>query len=331
MPWHYSSGVAVLALFVCGCASTGTRPGGVQVMTQQSHLGWHDAVILRNGKAEAVAVPSVGRVMQFRFAGERTGPFWENERLLGQPMPAKPWEAAHGSFGGDKTWPAPQGLWNWPPPDVFDAAPLAFRVNADHSVTLTSPVSPRFGLRTERRLVLHPQEPVLRIETTYEKVAGEPLEVSVWIITQTRDAEAIYLPVPANSKFPLGTTAIWGVPTNQLTSLPGNLLRLDRDRQASHKIGNDGSSLVWVGEREVLRVEIPRSPGANYPDDGCSAEIYTNPDPVPYVELETLGPLKRLQTGDRLSATNVYRLARRNGTAPEAAAKAILELPMPLQ
>lgn len=331
MPWQFSSSLAALALLVGGCASTGPRLAGVQVMTQQSHRGWHDAVILRNGTVEAVAVPSVGRVMQFRFAGESSGPLWENERLLGQPMPAKPWEAAHGSFGGDKTWPAPQSLWNWPPPDVFDAAPLAFRVNADRSVTLTSPVSPRFGLRTERRLVLDPEEPVLRIETTYEKVAGEPLEVSVWVITQTRDAEAIFLPVPAPSKFPLGTTTLWGVPTNQLTCLPGNLLRLDRDRQASHKVGNDGSSLVWVGEREVLRVDLPRSPGANYPDDGCSVEIYTNPDPVPYVELETLGPLRRLQAGDRLSATNVYRLARRNCAAPEAAAKAILALPMSRQ
>lgn len=316
-----------LPLLFAGCTVVSSHSNAVHVQTRQSHLGWSDAVVLRNGQVEAVVVPAVGRVMQFRFAGESTGPLWENERLAGRPMPPNPWEVAHGSFGGDKTWPAPQGLWNWPPPDIFDAAPLAFRVNADQSVTLTSPVSPRFGIRTERRVVLAADEPLLRIETTYEKVSGDPVEVAVWVITQTREAQAVFLPVPTPSKFPLGTTALWGVPTNQLSCVAGGLLRLDRDRQASHKIGNDGTSLVWVGEREVLRVDIPRIPGGNYPDDGCSVEIYTNPDPVPYVELETLGPLRRLQVGERLSATNTYRLARRGGGSPEAAASAILALP----
>ena len=56
---------------------------GVRVATNQSHRGWRDAVILRNGVVEAVVVPSVGRVMQFRLAGRADGPFWENEKLAG--------------------------------------------------------------------------------------------------------------------------------------------------------------------------------------------------------------------------------------------------------
>ena len=34
--------------------------------------------------------------------------------------------------------------------------------------------------------------------------------------------------------------------------------------------------------------------GNEYPDRGASAEVYTNPDPKEYVELEMLGPLARL-------------------------------------
>ncbi len=316
--------LALTAVFALSSCSSVSAPGsGVRVGTNQSHRGWRDAVILRNGVVEAVVVPSVGRVMQFRLAGRADGPFWENEKLAGQAMPAKPWEAAHGSFGGDKTWPAPQGLWNWPPPDIFDAAPLAFRVTADNAVVLTSPVSARFGIRTERRVTLDPTEPVMRIETTYEKVSGDPVEVGVWIITQAKDPEAVFLPIPSASKFPTGTTTMWGVPTNHLSRVDG-MLRLTRDLKDSHKIGNDGTSIVWVGPKELLRVDIPRVPGANYTDDGCSAEIYTNPDPVPYVELETLGPVKTLRTGDRLSATNTYRLAQRTSANPEREVRALL-------
>ena len=81
---------------------------------------------------------------------------------------------------------------------------------------------------------------------------------------------------------------------------------------------------MWAGERELLRIDIPRVPGADYPDDGCSVEIYTNADPVPYVEFETLGPLRTLHRGEQLSATNTYRLARRSTGAIEQDVRALL-------
>ena len=101
-------------------------------------------------------------------------------------------------------------------------------------------------------------------------------------------------------------------------------LRFTRDRAASHKTGNDGSTLVWAGERQLLRIDLAHTPGAAAPDDGCSVEVYTNADPVPYVELETLGPLQTLRPGERLSATNTYRLARRSDAPLETDVRALL-------
>ena len=316
--------VIAVAAALSGCSTAGAK---TTVRTVEHHLGWRDAVVIANGQVEAVLVPSVGRLMQFRFAGASDGPLWENGKLAGKPMSPKPWEASHGSFGGDKTWPAPQSVWNWPPPDVFDAAPLAFRLPGDGSVVLTSPVSPRFGIRTERQFSLMPDAPVLRVVTTYERVSAGtdvPAEVSVWTITQAKDPVAMFIPVPASGRVPEGTSKQWGIPKDDLTVRDG-LLRLTRDRKDSHKVGNDAGSMVWVGDREVLRIDIGLEPGATYPDEGCSAEIYTNPDPTPYVELETLGPLRSLKPGQRLSATNTYTLLlRRDGEAPEAAARRAL-------
>ena len=295
----------------------------VTIKTAQPYHGWSDVVVLGNGSVEAVVVPSVGRVMQFRFTGEADGPFWENPKLAGKLMPEKPWETAHGSFGGDKTWPAPQSLWNWPPPDVFDAAPLAFRVEADRSVVLTSPASARFGIRTERRLTLDANSPKLRIVTTYEKVSGPPVETSVWTITQAKDPVAVFLPVPPASAFPDGIAKEWPLPKNYVLVQDG-LVRLTRDPKDSHKIGNDATSIAWIGEKLALRIDLAKEPGATYPDHGCSAELYTNGDPVPYVELELLGPLHMLKVGDRISATNTYTLYHRDGTAAAVQARKIL-------
>lgn len=290
---------------------------------RSGHRGWTNTWILGNGIVEAVVVPDAGRVMQFRFAGEEDGPFWENPALVGKSMPAQPWTVSHGSFGGDKTWPAPQSAWNWPPPDVFDAVALTARVEGG-TLVLTSPVSPRFGIRTERRVSLASGRPEMTIVTRYEKVVGDPVDVGVWVITQTSDPQAVFLPVPPDSKFPEGTATLWGVPQGVLSRTAG-LLRLTRDAAASHKIGNDGSVILWVGAKAVLRLDIHRVPGGRYADDGCSVEVYTNPDPVPYVELETLGPQRRLSVGETLSATNRYSLFRRGTGDPEAAARRALE------
>lgn len=313
--------LTLLAL-VCPTSAAESR---ITVAERQNYHGWTDAILLRNRLVEAIIVPSVGRVMQFRFVGEADGPFWENEKLLGKPMPAEPWKAAHGSFGGDKTWPAPQSLWNWPPPDVFDAFAVTATINPDCSVTLTSPTSTRFGLRTVRRITLDPTAPAMRIETTYEKISGRPLDVSVWIITQLREPAASFLPAPADSKFPTGLAPQWPAPPGA-SERRGDLLRLVRLPTKSYKVGNDSPDIVWVGTKHLLKISAERIPGVTYPDGGCIAEFYGNADPVPYVEHETVGPLKTLHVGDTTSATNRYVLARRTSADPEADARALLAL-----
>ncbi len=293
-------------------------------ITLTNYHGWDGAYLLRNPVAEVLVVPSVGRVMQFRFAGESDGPLWENPTLLGKPMPEKPWDQP-GSFGGDKTWPAPQSAWNWPPPDIFDAAPLTSEVNGQR-LKLRSPTSARFGIRTERTIALDSSSARLQIITRYDKVAGEPVEVGVWVITQTQVPEAAFLPIPPKSLFPSGLSSMWENPEAAVIRLPG-LIEFHRDSKVSRKIGNDSGSLAWVGKRWSLRIDVGRDITARYPDDGCSAELYSNPDPTGYVEMETLGPLHKLAVGQSLSATNVYTLSRRQEQDVAAEARRVLGIP----
>ena len=325
LPLRSLLAAAVFSFVALAPSGLAAEAGGVTVATGQSHQGWSDAVVIRNPVVEAVVVPSVGRVMQFRFVGEAERPFWENEKLVGKAMPQNPWQANPGSFGGDKTWPAPQNLWNWPPPDVFDTAPLAVRVNDDRSVTLESPVSARFGIKTVRKITLDPVAPVMRIDTTYEKVSGNPTNVSVWVITQLNEPVGIFVPVPKGSKFPTGAVSrpVWSPDHFKVEDSHG-WLRYTRNPKANHKTGTDGSTMVWAGEKTLLRIDQPRVPDATYPDDGRSLQIYTNADPVPYVELETFSPRKEIKAGETLSATNTYRLARRTGATVEQDVKALL-------
>jgi Domain of unknown function (DUF4380) len=307
---------------VAACLFPLVSHGGEVSIETTSYHGWNDCLILKNSKAEIVIVPQVGRVMQFRFAGEEDGVFWENRALDGKmPDPkAKDW----GNFGGDKTWPAPQSDWpkvtdrSWPPPPAFDSMPakastgdLKDTPENTKGVWLKSPIDPFYGIQTERVISINSNEAEMRIRTFYRKLKGDPTKVGIWTITQLKHPVEVLMPVPPNSPYKDGYNKQSDALPLGLTLRDG-FLTMKRDPKKSTKIGNDSIKLIWVGERSVLEIENsqPRVAGAEYPDQGSSAEVYTNADPLPYVELELLGPLHTMKVGDSIEHMVDYRLSR---------------------
>ena len=106
------------------------------------------------------------------------------------------------------------------------------------------------------------------------------------------------------------------------------LISFIRDTAASHKVGFDGSSLVWIGSDLAMRMEAPRVHGlVNYPDGGCSTEIYTPAGNAPYIEMEVLGPVADLPVGKSVEYQMSYTLFHRTEAEPAAEARIILGLP----
>jgi hypothetical protein len=289
-----------------------------------NYHGWTNSIVLSNATVQALVVPAVGRIMQFRFHHQPDGPFWENTGLWGKAPAANSWDTA-GSFGGDKVWPAPQSVWNWPPPRAFDSLSFTGAVTETGVVTLAGPVDASFGMRVLRQISLHPVEPILRVASAFEKVAGNPRQVSVWVVTQLKDPERVFMPIPAGTLFTNGYTRLGTVPRDLV--ITNNLVSLARDPGTGTKIGNDASALLWIGPENALLIESPRVPGlakAAYPDGGSSAEVYTNPNPTAYVELEFLGPLERLAVGEMAERVSVYTLLPRAQASAQAEAARIL-------
>ena len=290
-----------------------------------TYHGWPDCYLLSNGCVEAIVVPAIGRVMQLRLKGEAEGPFWENRALDGQLHDAASDEWIN--FGGDKCWPAPQSAWprqqgrEWPPPVAFDSRP-AQAAATEFGVTLTSPVDPGFGIQVARHVELDAGQPVLRIRTEYRKLLGGAVRVGIWTITQLREPERVAILLKENSRFANGYLGLLAVQPAEL-KIDGRLLWLGRHTSEQVKIGSDGSCMVWVGSRCALRIDAEAGPG-EYPDDGCVTEVYTNPDPLPYVELEALGPLQAINVGDRTERTTAYTLTSRSTSDPEEEARKML-------
>jgi hypothetical protein len=298
-------------------------------ITRTNYHGWPDSYVMSNGKVAAIVVPAIGRVMQFGFVGEE-GVFWENRALDGRiaeghlmVWAAKDWV----NFGGDKTWPSPEADWSnftsrkgWRPPPAFDGWAADVRRNGD-TLTLATAADPFYGTVAERRIQLHSSKPEMTITTTFTRQQGEPAWIGIWVITQLKEPSALFAPVPRKSIFPEGFTLL-GKDVPPSLKLTNGLISLLRNPKASHKIGLDADSLLWVGEKHVLRIDSPRVRKGGYPDKGSSAEIYTNADPLPSIELETLGPVHQMKAGDQIERVNTYTLSRRTRPTPEAEARA---------
>jgi hypothetical protein len=313
--------LAGLALFFTGCAGPrAEQPTQIQRIT---YHGWVGAIRMTSEQAEVVVVPQIGRIMSFRLLdGENV--FWEDCTLDGKSGDAsgKEWI----NFGGDKSWPAPEADWSkftgrkhWMPPIAFDALPVTAAIT-NNTVVLTSPVDPHYGIRTVRRVMLAGNE--LSVATTYERVSGDPLKVSVWVITQFKDPVVACVPVKSDSIFTNGYYTFDPKPWPQLQRV-GNMIKITRNPKTAHKMGSDARVLAWVGKKEICAITPWPTRGDEYPDRGASAEIYTNPDPKKYVELETLGPLMLLKAGERISHGQHYSLHRRSHESPAQDLEAI--------
>jgi hypothetical protein len=301
-------------------ASPAVQLTGVSV-ERISYHDWPDCYLISNGQVEAVIVPAIGRVMQLRLAGDAEGAFWENRTLDGQlrDVASNDWI----NFGGDKCWPAPQALWiehqgrDWPPPEAFGAQQVTASAS-DRGVVVKSPVDPGFGIQVVRHIELDAGQPILRIATQYHKLSGSAVRVGIWTITQMREPERVCVLLSPDSRFAAGFIRLMSAEPADL-KIDGRLLSLRRHQRQHVKIGTDGSSMAWVGANCVVRIDAEIRPG-EYPDGGCSTEVYTCPDPFQYVELETLGPLTTMNPGDRIEQTTVYTVMPRSTTEPDAEA-----------
>ena len=178
------------------------RPVARAQISFTNYHGWTNSIVMRNRQAEVVIVPAIGRIMQYRFIDQSDGPFWENAGMYGVQPSSASWNTP-GSFGGDKVWPSPQ-TWPWPPPHGFDSMNFTAGIT-NGVVTLTGPVDAIFGTRVVRRITLHPTEPILRVSNTFEKLSGDASRIGVWVITQVKEGQRVFMPVPKNSVFPTAT------------------------------------------------------------------------------------------------------------------------------
>ncbi len=289
------------------------RNAEAQVTVQKvDYQGWTGAYRMANKQVELVFVPQIGRVMRYGYVGE-ANLLWENPALLGKTTAFNPPPTDWTNYGGDKLWPAPQKVWGWPPDPVMDSAPQKVTLTDDKRLKIEGAVSPKHNLSFVRTITLEPQGTGVTFENVLVNHDKKAAQWAVWQVTQVNAPDRLRMPLNPKGAFKKGYYVFQGSePVKDKIQVLTDEVQLTRDSMKSAKIGGD-SPLGWLtADKGAVRFEISskRQVGKTYADDGCSLEIYTNPDPLPYIELELLSPLTTIKPGQTLSMTTKWFLKK---------------------
>jgi hypothetical protein len=190
--------------------------------------------------------------------------------------------------------------------------------------------SPQYGIRFQREITLDEAGPGVTFKNTMFNARRIPLMADpkdatkkvpdmqqaaklkvtwgIWEVAQVDDPSEARLLINKKGHFPHGYYTFNGAdPAEDMATVTPTLVHLRRNLTKTCKIGGDAPQgiLEAVVHDQVFQISTRVEAGQNYPDEGCSQEIYTNPDPLKYVELELLGPIHTLEP--EKSATFITR------------------------
>jgi hypothetical protein len=258
-----------------------------------AYHGWPDCYRMSNGIVELVYVPQIGRIMRYSNLGGDNF-LWENSRLAGMTSSsAKAGEWAN--YGGDKLWPAPQSIWNWPPDPILDGSPYSVTVEGK-SLVVAGPTSPKSGVRFTRRITMERESSMVHIKNMMINTSERDQNLALWEIAQTNDPDLVMVPLEPTPMMPLG----WA-PYDKVT-IDADFARVNKGRLDVHrnpkkgfKLGSASSKgwLTAVRNGFGFEMHVRKAPGT-YVDDGKFLEVYASSNPDKYVELEITGPITML-------------------------------------
>uniref|UniRef100_A0A7V4TI39 Uncharacterized protein n=1 Tax=Candidatus Caldatribacterium saccharofermentans TaxID=1454753 RepID=A0A7V4TI39_9BACT len=289
--------------------------------------GWKNNIRITNGTVEVVVTTDIGpRILVLRFVNEKN-----LFRVLEEECGICGGNEWH-LFGGHRLWHAPEAR---PRSYSPDNDPVAFTPKERGGI-FTQRVEALTGIEKEIEVVMDDEGNHLTVIHRLTNRGVWPVELAPWALSvMERGGIAIIPQEPYQSwsenLLPVRSLALWGyTDMSDPRWLWGKryvTLRQDPEKTSPQKAGF-GNRLGWGAyflEGYLFVKYTPYLRGALYPDMGSSFEIYTDHR---FLELETLGPLVRLEPGETVEHQEDWFLFR--GVTCEDTEESIAENIQPL-
>ncbi len=219
----------------------------------------------------------------------------------------KPW-------GGHRLWVAPESM---PRSYAPDDHPISHVSHGEYSLVLNQSVD-RSGIEKQIGITLALAGSTVSLVHTLANRTEREIEIAPWALTIMRPGGEVFVPVePFRSHdeelLPSQPMVRWYFTdfTDRRWILGRRFIRLrtDASLQEPQKAGllnRQGWCAYLHGSSAFLKT-IQFEAAANYPDFGCNTEFYTAGE---FIELESLGPMTRLQPGGSLQHVEQWCLLK---------------------
>src|SRR4051812_48238098 len=257
--------------------------------------GWPDCIRLSDGGIELIVTTAVGpRIISARRVdGENL--LWVDPETAGQTG-GDEWR----SYGGQRLWLAPETLERT---YVSDNEPVDHEW--DGRMLRVSNTERASGITKTIEIEAGPEPRHVRLRHRVRNGGSTAIEIAPWALTVCAEGGRAVVPqeefrphpdelAPARPLVLWHYTDMsdprftWGRRYIQVRQEPGNAVKA--------KVGlyNHQGWAAYARDDTLLIKRYRGDPSGTYPDLGCNTEIFTNES---MLELETLGPLVRLEPG----------------------------------
>jgi hypothetical protein len=278
-----------------GAVLAGVSAGAQVKLDKATCFDRPDCDRLSNGTVEVVVPTAFGpRIARYGFVGQ--------ENVLG--------EAPGGSVtdlgewkprGGHRLWHAPEGM---PRSYSPDNARVEREVSGG-TIRLRQAVEPKVGIQKEIAVTLDPSGTHVTVRHILSNRTLWPVELAAWAMSIMNGGGTVILPQEPyvdqpHNLLPVRPLVMWSYTdlSDPRFAIGPKYIRVrvmpDRTEPQKIGIGNRQGWAAYHRGRTLFVKRFPYDDAARYADFGSNCETYVKGS---FVELESLGPLLRLEPG----------------------------------
>ena len=303
----------------------------VTVREIPSYENYGRCVQVTNGEIEAYITVDLGpRIIRYGFVGGTNIMFNDIARDCSNAGPEFDRHYFKGAqwfiYGGHRLWVSPESM-----PESYypDRDPVEYRVTEQGAVFTPKPQTEN-GYQFEIEVAMCADKNEMQVLHRVKNIAEQPREFAVWALTVLGKNGLEIIPqnthdtgLLANRYFSVWPYADMQDPRFYFGSRYLTL-RQDPSMPQAFKIGLDnqkGTGIYAIEDTVFIKRYAPNHPNGCYADNGMSYETYTNNH---FLELETLGELKKVAPGETIEHTERWELRKNPGT-PDARDEAAID------
>jgi hypothetical protein len=271
------------------------------------YKGWNRCLRISNGIIDLLVTLDVGpRIIRLGFVG-KDNEFCEFPDQVGQ-VGGSEWR----SYGGHRLWHGPEVM---PRTYYPDNTPVQFE---DHKtfIRFISDVEKDNNVQKEIDVEVLDGQAQVRVTHRIRNTGLWPVELTPWAISVVATEGVAIVPLPPRTLHPgnyvpLNLISLWPVTDmsdeRYIWGKKFILFKQSDSHPSPQKVGLSVPAgwAAYARKGHLFLKQVRYQPNAVYPDGGCNVELYNQEG---MAELETLGPLSQIPTGEAVEHLEVWTL-----------------------